>query len=287
MATFYNQATLIFNSSQTNSNITEGELLIGITATKSALTTDYIKGDGITYAVSIVNSGVIAENGITVTDNLGTYTPGALAFPVTPLEYIENSARLYINGILADAPEVTTRDGSVTFSGIDLAAGENALLVYEARANEYAPLSAGQSITNIVNISRTAIAETVTDSATVPVREWTSLTIAKALCPGVISNNGEITYTFIIQNTGNTPAAATDNVIIADTFAPALRGIRVTLDGVELDDGVGYTYDEDTGEFRTSEGALPVPAATFARNPETGAVSITPGVTVITVTGNI
>ena len=287
MATFYNQATLIFDGSSTTSNVTEGELLVGISGTKTALTADYVRDGIITYGISIVNSGAVSENNITVTDNLGSYTPVGLSAPVTPLEYIDGSVLLYINGSPALAPTVTLGEGSITFSGINLAPGENAFLIYETRANEFAPLASGDSITNTASIGAAAPIEAVTDTATVPVRDWTSLTIAKAVCPGVITDNGEITYTFIIQNTGNTPADATDNVVIADTFAPILSNITVTLDGTPLTEGVGYTYNETTGEFRTIEGAIPVPAATFTQNSDTGAIGVVPGVTVITVTGTV
>ena len=287
MAAFYNQATLIYDGSSTTSNITEGQLLIGVSGTKTAASTDYVKGDGITYVVSITNSGAIAESNITVSDNIGTYTPASVANSVTPLEYIDGSVKLYINGALSDAPTVTPGAGAVSFSGIDLPAGANALLIYEARVNEYAPLSAGNAITNTVSISGGARVDTVTDSATVPVREWTALTIAKAICPAVINDNGEITYTFIIQNTGNAPAVATDNVIVTDTFNPALGNLSVALDGEELALGTGYTYDEATGAFATVGGAIPVPAATFSRNTDTGIVSVIPGVTVLTVSGTI
>ncbi len=287
MAAFFNQATLIYDGSSTTSNITEGQLLVGINGTKTAASTDYVKGDGVTYVVSVTNSGAIAESNITVTDDLGTFTPESAINSVTPLEYIDGSVKLYINGIQADAPTVALGTGTVSFSGIDLPAGSNALLIYEARVNEYAPLSVGNRITNTVSITGGARVDTVTDSATVPVREWTSLTIAKAISPTVVNDNGEITYTFIIQNTGNTPADATDNVIVTDTFNPALSNLSVKLDGEDLALGTGYTYDEATGAFATVGGAIPVPAASFMTDSTTGVVSVIPGVVVLTVSGTV
>ncbi len=287
MASFFNQATLIYDGATTTSNITEGQLLICVTGTKTAASADYAKGDGITYVVSVTNSGAITENNITVTDDLGTFTPEFVTNSVTPLEYIDGSAKLYINGVLSDAPTVAIGADSVSFSGIDLPAGANALLIYEARVNEYAPLSVGSTITNTVSITGGARVDTVTDSATVPVREWTSLTIAKAISPAMINDNGEITYTFIIQNTGNAPAVATDNVIVTDIFNPALGNLSVALDGEELELGTGYSYNEATGAFATVGGAIPVPAATFTVNSNTGVVSVIPGVVVLTVSGTV
>ena len=91
----------------------------------------------------------------------------------------------------------------------------------------------------------------------------------------------------VVQNLGNTPVVATDGVIISDVFNPVLTGITVTLDGVELDVGTGYTYNVATGEFATVDGVVTVPAATYTQDPTTGAVTTVPGVTVLTVSGTV
>jgi hypothetical protein len=113
------------------------------------------------------------------------------------------------------------------------------------------------------------------------------LTIAKAVCPQSVTCAGEITYTVIIQNLGNTPVVATDDLIVNDTFNPILNNITVTLDGTALAEGAGYTYNVATGEFATLPGTVTVPAASFTRDPATGIISTTPGVAVITVTGTL
>ena len=148
-------------------------------------------------------------------------------------------------------------------------------------ANGFAPLAAGSEITNTV----TSGDESAT--ATVGVREEAELTIAKAICPAVISDNGELTYTFVIQNSGNLAADVAENVTVTDIFNPALSGITVTLDGAPLALGTGYTYDETTGAFSTVPGVITVPAATYTQNPTTGAITTTPGVAVLTVNGTI
>jgi hypothetical protein len=96
-----------------------------------------------------------------------------------------------------------------------------------------------------------------------------------------------VTYTFIIQNTGNTAVVATDDLVVADNFTPVLRNLVVTINGREVNEGIAYTYDAETGAFTTLGGALPVPAATFTRDPITGIITTTPGVTILTVTGTI
>ena len=57
MAVFYNQATLSYSGGTANSNITTGELVEVLSASKTALSSGYGSGDRVTYLISIVNSG--------------------------------------------------------------------------------------------------------------------------------------------------------------------------------------------------------------------------------------
>ena len=287
MATFYNQATLIYNGNETNSNITEGQILNGADITKIALSSNYAKQDGVNYAISLVNTAPTSINNLTITDNLGAFIPIGLSTEVTPLTYVENSLIYYINGVLSTPLETEVTPEGLVISGINLPPNSNALILYETRANEFAPLSAGSSITNTVTLSGVPSTEETSASATVPVRNFTNLTISKAICPETISDNSELSYTFIIQNSGNTPAVATDNVVITDTFTPIINPITVTLNGEVLTEGTDYTYDSTTGEFKTLIGTVTVPAATFTTNPTTGAVISSPGVSVLKIDGII
>ena len=280
MAIFTNQATLIYNGQSTSSNVTTGELVAGVTLTKTAITRDYGRGDRIAYIVTVTNAGA-AVTGATLTDNLGAYTIADATY--TPLEYVDGSLIYYQNGVLATG--ITAVGGPpLIISGIDIPAGGNVQLIYEAAVNEFAPLAAGSEITNTAALAGTS-ADAETATATVTAREEVALTIAKAICPPVVNDNGTLTYTFIIQNTGNTPVDATDNVVVTDTFNPILNPIDVTFNGAAWTDGTEYEYDATTGVFTTANGAITVPAATYTRDPATGVYSVTPGVAVITVTG--
>ena len=283
MATFQNQATLIFGSSRINSNTTEGEIVDAVTVTKSAVSAGYGEGDAVAYAIGIVNGGTAALTSLTLTDDLGAYTAadGTLA---VPLEYVEDSLRYYLNGELLPTPTVVAGD-TLTVSGISVPAGEGAVLVYEARTNGKAPLAIGSAITNTATLTGTPVAD-LTATATVPVREEPRLSITKTASPDTLTGGGEITYGFIIQNTGNAPVVATDNLTVTDLFSPILSGITVTLDGATLTEGIGYTYDEASGSFTTLPGAITVPAASYSTLPD-GTVTVTPGVTVLRVAGTI
>ena len=284
MATFYNQASLSYRNTVKISNVTEGEIVSAVELTKTAASANYGPGDGVTYAISLVNGGTTEINGVTLTDNLGRYTLPDGVTEVVPLSYVEGSILYYLNGTLEEAPEAAVTDSALVISNLSIPAGGNAIIIYEATANEYAPLAVADSITNTV----TAIGacDTLTASETVETRNEALLNIAKAVSPAVITNCSQITYTFILQNSGNTDAVATDDVIISDTFNPIFTNITVSLNGEELTEGADYTYDAATGAFATVAGVITVPAATFDRDAE-GAVITTPGVAVVTVVGNL
>lgn len=284
VATFYNQAILSYNNSVTNSNIVTGELLEVLTAAKTAVQGSYRAGDDVTYVISIVNSGAIAYTGLTVTDDLGTNAFGERN--VTPLTYSDGSVKYYINGVLQTAPTVTAGPPLV-FAGINVPANGNAVIVYTARVNEYAPLATGGTITNTATVNGGGLSTAVTATATLPVETAPQLTVTKSVNPTSVVENGELTYTFVIQNLGNTEAGAGDNAVLTDTFDPVLNITSVTFNGTAWSSPTQYNYDASTGAFATVAGAITIPAATYTQNPDTGAYSVTPGIGTLTVTGTI
>lgn len=284
MAVFYNQATLTYNNVRVDSNVVAGEIVQVLTLQKDALTDEYNSSDLITYVVSIVNSGQSAFNNLSVTDDLGAFAFGAQT--LTPLDYVDGSLSFYVDGVLQPTPTVTVGD-TLVISGINVPAGSNALLIYEARANATAPLATGSTITNTATASGANLSAPISDSATVTVSNEASLSISKSLSPTVVAENEPLTYTFVIQNSGNTAAVATDNVALSDTFDPILSNISVTLDGVALTEGIDYTYNETTGEFATTQGRITVPAATFTTDSVTGQTIVNPGVAILRITGTV
>lgn len=283
MATFTNKATLSYTGGTVDSNIVTGELLEVLTATKTAVMDDYSARDEVTYVIVIRNTGTSPLGGITVTDDLGGYEYGEET--LYPLTYVAGSVNYYINGILQPAPAVTAGPPLV-FSGLNIPAGGNAMIIYEAEVNSFAPLAAGSAIVNTAEITGGGLSTPLTVSETVNAESRADLTISKAVCPPTVTENGQLTYTFIIQNTGSAEAVATDNIVVSDVFSPILDPITVTLNGVTLTEGTDYTYDPTTGQFSTTAGGITVPAADFVRAPD-GSWSVSPGFAELVVTGTV
>lgn len=283
MAQFTNQAQLTYNNTVTNSNIAIGEVIGALTASKTPVTDTYSQGDSITYIVNLVNTASSALNGLTLTDDLGAYELNNNT--IYPLTYTEGSVKYFINGVLQPAPTVNS-DTVLIISGINVPADSNVAIVYEATANQYAPLTEGSAITNTATISGCGITP-IEASATVTATNGPLLTITKSISPIPVSENGTVTYTFTIQNLGNTDAVATDNVTLTDIFNPVLGNVTAAFNGTAWTEGTEYTYDEATGTFVSTQSAITVPAATYTQDPDTGVWQVTPGTVTLVVTGTI
>lgn len=283
MATFTNQAQLTYRDTTTNSNIAVGEILEVLSVSKTAVSNAYGANDTITYIVSIVNSGGTNITGLTLTDNLGAYAFGDGV--LVPLAYTDGKIRYYINGVLQPTPTVTAV-GDLVVSGISVPANGNATLVYEVSTNAFAPLALDSTITNTATVSGNGIGP-VSDSETINAINAPSLTITKSISPVPVNDNGTVTYTFVIQNTGNVPVVATDNAFITDLFNPILTNVTATFNGTPWTEGTEYNYNKTTGLFETVASNITVPAATYTQDPQTGVWSVTSGTGTLVVTGTI
>ena len=279
MAIFTNQATLTYSGGSANSNVAVGEILEVLSADKTAVSGTYAPGELVTYVITIRNTGTGAFTNLTVTDDLGG---GANA----PLTYEEGTVLYFVNGVPQAAPAVTP-GAPLVFTGINVLAGGSAVIVYQARANAFASPEVEGFITNTVTITGGGLTTPVTATETVNAAIGAMLTITKTISPAQVADNGRVTYTFLIQNSGNEAVTAEDDATVTDTFDPILTDITVTLNGVTLTEGTGYTYDETTGLFTTVPGVITVPAATFTRDPVTGEYTRTPGLATLIVTGTI
>lgn len=283
MARFTNQAQLRYGNSVANSNIAVGEILEVLSATKRAVKSSYSQNECITYIVSIVNSGTTAINGLTLSDNLGEYVFGTTT--LVPLTYTAGTVNYYVNGVLQTTPAVTAGP-PLTITGISIPAGGNATIIYEAEANEYAPLATNATITNSATIYGTGITPIIVQE-TINAVSTPLLTITKSVSPVPVTENGTLTYTFLIQNSGSAAADEATGITITDTFNPILSNLAVTYNGTALAEGTDYTYDEATGLFATTAGSITVPAGTFTQDATTGVWISNPGVGTLVITGTV
>lgn len=278
--TFTNRATLSYNGNTVVSNAVTGEITEVLGVTKTAVTDEYRPGEPVTYVVTLTNSGATALTGLTLTDNLGAYAFNERT--LVPLTYRANSLKYFVNGDLTAAPTVAAAS-PLTITGLTVPAGGNATIIYEALPNGFAPPTEGGIVTNTAQITGAGITE-ATATETVATEDAPDLRISKGLCPTNVSEDGTITYTFTIENFGNT--AATD-ATLSDDFNPSLTNVVATLNGTALTEGTDYSYNAATGLFTTVAGRINVPAATYTQDAVTGAYTTAPGSATLIVTGKI
>ena len=236
-----------------------------------------------TYVITIVNAGATALSGITITDNLGAYTFGEGT--LVPLTYIADTVKYYVNGVLQTAPVVTGAP-SLVISGLTVPANGDITVVYEAEVNAFAPMDAAGTITNTAVVTGGGITP-ITVTETIGTESEPILTITKSVSPVPVTENGTLTYTFLIQNAGSAPADIGTDAVIVDTFNPLLSNLAVSFNGTAWAETTNYTYDETTGVFTTIAGHITVPAATYTQNPVTGVWTADPGVSTLVVKGTI
>ena len=283
MAQFTNQAQLRYGNSIANSNIAVGELLEVLSASKTAVRKTYGQNDTVTYVITIVNAGATALSGITITDNLGAYTFGEGT--LVPLTYIADTVKYYVNGVLQTAPVVTGAP-SLVISGLTVPANGDITVVYEAEVNALAPMDAAGTITNTAVVTGGGITP-ITVTETIGTESEPILTITKSVSPVPVTENGTLTYTFLIQNAGSAPADIGTDAVIVDTFNPLLSNLAVSFNGTAWAETTNYTYDETTGVFTTIAGQITVPAATYTQDSTTGAWVVTPGESTLVITGTV
>ncbi len=283
MATFTNRATLSYSGGSVDSNTVTGEILEALAVQKNAVMDDYTAMDDVTYVIVLRNTGAVALTNLTITDDLGAYTQGTETR--YPLAYTVGSMNYYVNGALQPAPAVTAGPPMV-IQGISVPAGGTVMLIYEASVTRYAPLGAAATITNTATVTGNGVTAPLTAAETISTEDRADLTISKSVCPAIVTENGQLTYTFVIENTGNTPAAAGDNVVVTDTFDPRLTGVNVTFNGTTWTENVNYTYNPTTGEFATVAGQITVPAAVYTQQAD-GTWTVTPGASTLVVTGQV
>ena len=271
MAIITNQANLTYSYGTTTasvaSNVATAELNAALSAAKRALDESYRQNSDLTYILSFENGGNSAITDLQVLDDLGAYTPAGGTAPVQPLTYT-GPAALYIDGAFSAELTPAVQNSGVLFTIPEIPAGSNALLVYQATVNGFAPLAPGSVIENTASIGTT---DPLTVSVTVPVESYADVTITKEMAPDPVSTGDMMTVTFTIENRGNAEATG---LVLTDDFPLALSDAAVTVNGAPITD---FTFENNTLTLPSgTQTTLSVPAATFTQD-ETGAVTVTPG----------
>ncbi len=284
MAIFSNQATLTVGGVSTNSNVAFGEVLEALAVTKTAIEANYAPGAAVTYVVSLRNTGATPLTGLAVTDNLGAYTlNGATVYPLTLLE---DNVQLFIAGVPQATPNIVAGP-PLQVTDITIPANTDAILVYQARVNEFANPAVGSTINNTVTVTGGGLTAPITATESISAAAAPQLSIEKSISPAQVVDNDRVTYTFVIRNTGNQAITAQDGAVITDTFLPILTDLEVSFNGNPWTEGVEYTYNPTTGEFATVAGQVIVSAATYTQNPVTGEFAVIPATATLVVTGTI
>ena len=285
MATIENFATVSYTSGGVAatkiSNLAEIELDSSLGFSKATLGSTYEANTPITYILSVTNESTSTITNLVITDDLGTFTFGALE--LTPLTYV-SPALLLING-QDSTPQLTVDDttsGSLIFTVTSLAPGATANIVYKAIPNSFARLASGSSITNDATLTSDSDCADGNASATVTVIDAADIEVVKTMSPNPVICGDTVTYTIRIYNYGNIDA---ENVFLTDNFVPAPDSITIYRNGTMLD-GTSYTYIGGVLTVPATTGDT-VPAATFTTDADTGEVSVTPGVVDYVVTGTI
>lgn len=284
MNTFTNKATLDFNGKIITSNSVQGIILDKIIVSKAVVKNNYKRvGDTIVYTIGINNKTNNDIVNVVFNDNLGEY-PISDEAKVVPLTYSVGSLRFFENGVLQPKKEPTVDDGKIKLENITIPANGNVVLSYETIVNEYARLDVGSYIKNEAVFTGGNAIEAKAESI-IYVEESPDLRIQKELYPTVIEENErEVTYRFIIENYGNMDVTAFSGLVLSDEFTPELSIDSVTINDRPAREGEDYQYDD--GLFQTAEGRLTVEGATYTRS-ETGEITVTPGVTYVTISGEL
>jgi uncharacterized repeat protein (TIGR01451 family) len=287
MATIENFATVSYTSGGVTetkvSNLAEIGLNSAVSLSKTILGNTYGENAILTYILTAINTSSSEITNIVITDDLGSFTVGTAE--LTPLTYTP-PALLLIDGI--DSSATLSVDSSIpsslTFSFPSLPAGATANIVYRATVNDFAPLDLGSTITNTATFESDSDCADGTASANVTVAEAANVSVFKQMSPNPVVCGDLVTYTIRIYNYGNIPA---ENVQLTDNFDPAPTNITVSRDGTVLN-ATDYTYENGLLTIpATDTQNVSVPAATFVRDPDSGVVSVIPGMIEYVITGRI
>jgi len=288
MPTIENYATVNYTSNGVAatkvSNLAETQLESSVSFTKATVGDVYGDESVITYILTINNTSSTVLNNISITDNLGTFTENTME--LTPLTYAPPALILVNGNDMSNQLTVdSSNSGSIIFSFPSIAPGSTANIIYRAAVNEYAPLSENSTIVNTATLTSDSECANGIAEATVTAALEANVSVFKQMSPNPVTCGDMVTYTIRVYNYGN---IAAENVQLVDAFDPTPTNITVSQDGT-LIPAAAYTYENGvlTVPSAVTQTPITVPAATYTRDPDTGIVSVNPGVVEFVITGTI
>ncbi len=285
-----NTATLTFEYGEQSgvavSNVATMTLRETVTVTKSCIENFYYRGDSLTYVITVSNNNNFEITNLSITDNLGAYTPdGVLENTLYIPLSCNGPAHLYVNGVFKSELTAQLNCDGALFSVASIPAGSAANIIYKVSVNDKALLEKGSTLTNTASLIFDSITVPITTSHTISVRETADVKIVKNMSPEFVVRGEEVAYNFSLYNYGNTEAV---NVILTDAFSPSPVIARVSVNAQDLL-FTDYSYMSGTLTIPAygSEFTLTIPPATFAQDSLTGSVNIAPGHATVSVIGKI
>lgn len=278
MSTFKNEATITYKNKTITSNAVTGVILNDIAIHKSAFPKTYIQGDTITYTINLTNYSDTDLTNLTITDNLG-----GTGDCIRPLDYVNGSAKILANGEIITPTSYYNRN--LTITNINIPKQTSIIVYYQATVNAYASPEESGKIINTATLTGNNIS-TQTAHSRIIAHRGAKLTIKKILTPLVVNEDGTITYTFKIRNSGN--LNTTDNVIFEDTFTHDFNITSVRYNKTqEWIQNINYEYNNYTHTFKSKDNQIVVPKATFSFDATTNKWITTPGTAIIEIKGTI
>ena len=263
------------------SNVATTTLQGPLAIEKTAVGQEYNGQDDITFVLSFTNTTQAALTNLVIGDNLGSYTVPGGTVVATPLDYV-GPAALYVNGVFVSYLQGQTGQNGVNFNLGSLDSGDNAIIVYKARVNDYAPFAAAGTITNTAVVTADGLTESASAESTVTIGAYADVSVVKTMTPDPVQSGDTITYNFAIYNYGNTPAT---NVILTDAFSPIPQITSVSINGSVISP-TEYSYAGGVLTVPVGANTLTVPAATYTQSPS-GLITKVPGLVTVTVVGTI